>query len=95
NAHRIHYDKPYAIETEGYPNLVVHGPLIATLLIDLLRRHQPLATVLDFSFKAMRPSFLGNTISLCGQPSVDGKAVDLWAKDPEGWLTMTARATLA
>lgn len=95
NGHRIHYDKPYAIETEGYPNLVVHGPLIATLLIDLLRRHESRATVLDFSFKAMRPSFLGNTISLCGQPSADGKTVELWAKDPEGWLTMTARATLA
>ena len=41
NAHRIHYDRRYATEVEGYPGLVVHGPLIATLLMDLLRRHQP------------------------------------------------------
>jgi len=44
--HRIHYDKPYATEVEGYPNLVVHAPLIATLLMDLRLRHQPQATIL-------------------------------------------------
>jgi 3-methylfumaryl-CoA hydratase len=93
--HRIHYDKPYATEVEGYPNLVVHGPLIATLLMDLLRRNQPEATVLEFSFKAVRPSFLGNALNLCGRPSPDGKTVELWSKDHEGWLTMSARATLA
>jgi 3-methylfumaryl-CoA hydratase len=95
NGHRIHYDKPYVTQTEGYPGLVVHGPLIATLLMDLLRRQLPGATVLDFSFKAMRPSFAGNTLHLCGQPSADGNSVELWSKDHEGWLTMTARATLA
>ena len=95
NGHRIHYDKPYATQVEGYPNLVVHGPLIATLLLDLLRRQCPGATVLDFSYKAMRPSFMGNALHLCGQPSADGKTVELWSKDHEGWLTMTARATLA
>lgn len=95
NAHRIHYDKPYATQTESYPSLVVHGPLIATLLVDLLRRQYPNATVLDFSYKAMRPSFVGNTLHLCGQSSADGKTVELWSKDHEGWLTMTARATLA
>ncbi|GAB3626887.1 acyl-CoA dehydrogenase [Pandoraea terrae] len=93
--HRIHYDKPYAVEVEGYPNLVVHGPLIATLLIDLLRRFAPQATVLDFSFKAVRPSFMGNTLYLCARPSPDGKSVELWSRDHEGWLTMSALATLA
>lgn len=95
NGHRIHYDKPYATQTEGYSNLVVHGPLIATLLMELARRHQPDATVLEFSFKAMRPSFAGNTLHLCGNPSPDGKTVELWARDHEGWMTMSARATLA
>ena len=93
--HRIHYDKPYATEVEGYPNLVVHGPLIATLLMDLLRRNQPRATVLEFSFKAVRPSFLGNALNLCARPSPDGKTVELWSKDHEGWLTMSAHTTLA
>ncbi|MEI5996510.1 MaoC family dehydratase N-terminal domain-containing protein [Paraburkholderia bengalensis] len=95
NAHRIHYDKPYATQTEGYPNLVVHGPLIATLLMDLLRRQRPAATVLDFSYKAMRPSFAGNVMHLCGRPSADGRTVELWSKDHEGWLTMSAHAMLA
>ncbi|MBB2926450.1 FAS1-like dehydratase domain-containing protein [Paraburkholderia silvatlantica] len=95
NAHRIHYDKPYVTQTEGYPNLVVHGPLIATLLMDLVRRHRPDAAVLDFSFKAMRPSFMGNTLYLCGSPSPDGKSVELWSHDHEGWQTMSARAVLA
>ena len=95
NGHRIHYDKQYAIQTEGYPNLVVHGPLIATLLMDLVRRHRPDAEVLRFSFKAMRPSFMGNTLHLCGNPSSDGNTVDLWARDNEGWMTMSARATFA
>ena len=95
NGHRIHYDKQYAIQTEGYPNLVVHGPLIATLLMDLVRRHRPDAEVLRFSFKAMRPSFMGNTLHLCGNPLSDGNTVDLWARDNEGWMTMSARATFA
>ncbi|BBQ00013.1 acyl-CoA dehydrogenase [Burkholderia sp. SFA1] len=94
-AHRIHYDKPYTTGVEGYPNLVVHGPLIATLLMDLLRRAQPDAHVLEFSFKALRPSFAGNTLNLRAQPSEDGKTVELWSHDHEGWLTMSARATLA
>jgi 3-methylfumaryl-CoA hydratase len=95
NSHRIHYDKSYAIETEGYSNLVVHGPLLATLLMDSLRRNQDQAMVLDFTFKALRPSFLGNSLYLCGRPSADGKTVELWSKDHEGCLTMSARATLA
>jgi len=94
-AHRIHYDKPYTTEVEGYPNLVVHGPFIATLLMDLLRREQPDAHVLEFSFKALRPSFAKNTLNLRAQPSEDGKTVELWSHDHEGWLTMSARATLA
>jgi 3-methylfumaryl-CoA hydratase len=95
NGHRIHYDKPYVTEIEDYPNLVVHGPLIATLLMDLLRRNLPQATVLEFSFKAIRPSFSGNALTFCGRLAADGKTAELWSKDHEGWLTMSARATLA
>jgi 3-methylfumaryl-CoA hydratase len=94
NAHRIHYDTPYVTQTEGYPGLVVHGPLIATLLMDLLRRRLPDATVREFSFKALRPCFAGNPLHLCGQPSADGKSIELWSKDHEGWLGMAARAML-
>lgn len=95
NGHRIHYDRKYVTEVEGYPGLVVHGPLIATLLMDLLRRQQPEAQVLRFEFKAVRPTFDIHPFSVHGQPSSDGKTVHLWGRDHEGWLTMDATATLA
>jgi 3-methylfumaryl-CoA hydratase len=95
NGHRIHYDRKYVTEVEGYPGLIVHGPLIATLLMDLLRRQKPDATVLRFEFKAVRPTFDTHAFSVHGQPSADGKTVHLWGRDHEGWLTMDATATLA
>ncbi len=94
NGHRIHYDRKYVTEVEGYPGLVVHGPLIATLLLDLLRRNRPNAQVQRFEFKAVRPTFDINPFSVHGQPSPDGNTVHLWACDHEGWLTMDATATL-
>ena len=95
NGHRIHYDRKYVTEVEGYPGLIVHGPLIATLLMDLLRRNLPDAVVSRFEFKAVRPTFDINAFSVQGQPSPDGKSVHLWGRDHEGWLTMDATATLA
>ena len=95
NGHRIHYDRKYVTEVEGYPGLVVHGPLIATLLMDLLRRQMPDARVLRFEFKAVRPTFDTHPFSIHGQPSPDGKTIRLWGRDHEGWLTMDATATLA
>ncbi|MFM0164412.1 3-methylfumaryl-CoA hydratase [Burkholderia sp. GAS332] len=95
NGHRIHYDYPYVTEVEGYPGLIVHGPLIATLLVDLVRREQPNAVLQSFAFKALRPTFAGQPFTVCGKPSADGKTIDLWAKDHEGYLTMRATAALA
>ena len=95
NGHRIHYDRRYVTGVEGYPGLIVHGPLIATLLLDLLRRELPQAQVLSFEFKAVRPTFDLHAFSVHGKPSADGKTIELWAQDHEGWLTMTGKATLA
>ncbi len=95
NGHRIHYDRRYATEVEGYPGLVVHGPLIATLLLDLVRRHLPRARVSGFSFRATRPAFDHRPLSLRGRPDPDGAAVALWASGPDGVPSMHARATLA
>ena len=92
NGHRIHYDRRYVTEVEGYPGLVVHGPLIATLLMDLLRREAPQAEVAAFRFKAVRPTFDGRPMRVNGQR--DGNVIRLWAQDHEGWLTMDAVATL-
>ena len=94
NGHRIHYDRKYVTEVEGYPGLVVHGPLIATLLMDLLRRQMPAADVASFNFKAVRPTFDLHPLQVNGALQADGKTVKLWAQDHEGWLTMDATATL-
>jgi 3-methylfumaryl-CoA hydratase len=95
NPHRIHYDLHYCKNIEGYPGLVVHGPLIATLLADLLRRHLTGARVTSFSFRAARPLFETHPFSINGRVESDSKTAKLWAKDHEGWLCMDATATLA
>jgi 3-methylfumaryl-CoA hydratase len=95
NGHRIHYDRRYVTEVEGYPGLVVHGPLIATLLIDLLRRSLPQASVARFAFRAVSPLFDTAPFSVCGKPEGDGKTVKLWARNADGALAMDATATLA
>ena len=92
NGHRIHYDRKYVTEVEGYPGLIVHGPLIATLLVDLARREQA-RPLRSFSFKAVRPTFDLHPFRVNGKPSADGSSAQLWAQDHEGWLTMQAEAT--
>jgi 3-methylfumaryl-CoA hydratase len=94
NGHRIHYDRKYVTEVEGYPGLIVHGPLIATLLMDLVRRNAPQADVATFRFRAVRPTFDLHPFRVNGQVLPDGKTIQLWAQDHEGWLTMDAVATL-
>ncbi len=91
NSHRIHYDRRYVTETEGYPGLIVHGPLIATLLIDLLRRNtdRPVAA---FRFRAISPLFDTEPFSVHGVPDDTG-AVALWARDPTGSVAMEAEAS--
>ena len=92
NGHRIHYDRQYVTEVEGYPGLIVHGPLIATLLMDLLRCNAPEARVASFRFKAVRPTFDLHPFRINGRRV--GNEVELWAQDHQGWLTMDAVATL-
>jgi 3-methylfumaryl-CoA hydratase len=95
NGHRIHYDHPYVTQEEGYPGLIVHGPLIATLLLDLLRRERPQVRVAGFSFRARRPLFSPNPFDVRGWPAADGRSVRLVAVNPEGSAAMTAEAVLA
>jgi len=94
NGHRIHYDRRYVTEVEGYPGLIVHGPLIATLLVDLLRRERPEARLGAFEFRAMSPLFDTAPFSVCGRFD-DTKHATLWARGPQGQLAMQASATLA
>lgn len=92
NSHRIHYDRPYATELEGYPNLVVHAPLIATLLMDLLHRSLPGSLVVQFTYRAVQPAFLGHSLALCARMVPERKEAELWASDQRGGLLMSARA---
>lgn len=94
NSHRIHYDRRYATEVEGYPGLVVHGPLLATLLADLWRRQRPAPQLARFEFRALQPLFDIAPFDVCGRPEGD-RQVALWAQGPDGSAAMRATATLA
>lgn len=93
NGHRIHYDHPYAAAVEGYPGLVVHGPLVATLLLDLLRRNRPGADIAAYAFRARRPLLDIHPFTLCGLADEGARQARLWTRDAEGALTMDATAT--
>jgi 3-methylfumaryl-CoA hydratase len=92
NAHRIHYDRPYATVEEGYPGLVVHGPLVATLLIGELTRRHPDVRVTAFSFKALSPLFDTEPFRVCGR--LDEGSATLWARGLDGRMAMQAQATV-
>lgn len=91
NAHRIHYDRPYARDDEGYPGLVVHGPLTAILLAELVRRHttQPIAS---FDFRGLAPLFDLAPFHLIGR--CDDTTVTLEALAPDLTPALSARCTL-
>ena len=91
NSHRIHYDRPYALQEENYPGLVVQGPLVATLLMNLVRLHTKRAVV-GYSFRGQLPLFDTQPFYLVGQLS--GDTVTLEAQGPDGKSCMTAKAEL-
>jgi 3-methylfumaryl-CoA hydratase len=93
NGHRIHYDRRYATEVEGYPGLVVHGPLLATLLLDLVWRERPDAEITGYEFRALRPIFDLHPFQVCGEPQSDGLTLRLWVRDHQGALAMDATAS--
>ncbi len=94
NGHRIHYDRDYAREVEGYGGLVVHGPLLATLLCDFARALRPQQAMARFSFRGRRPVIDGQGFTLCAKDAADG-GLALWIRDHEGMLAMTAEAAFS
>jgi 3-methylfumaryl-CoA hydratase len=80
NGHRIHYDLPYATEAEGYPDLVIHGPLLALLALDLPRVHAPERTVRSFDYRLIRPAFAPATVVAAATVAKEAEG----AQDPEG-----------
>jgi len=83
NAHRIHYDWPYVTDTEGYPGLVVHGPMIATLLVGAFKDANPRAQIETFSFRGLRPLVAPKPFDVCGRIQSAGHAT-LWAANEDG-----------
>ena len=94
NGHRIHYDHPYVTQEEHYPGLVVHGPLQATLLLDLARRHSQ-RPVTRYDYRALSPLFDTEPMSVNGQPSADGSSAELWTASAQGHLAMSASVKFA
>jgi len=92
NGHRIHYDRRYVVEHEGYPGLIVHGPLLATLLADLAVDANPDSTLATYTFRARAPIFDGITFRLCGKAETAGSTA-LWIVTDDGTLAMEAAAT--
>ncbi len=92
NAHRIHYDHPYVTRIEGYPGLVVHGPLIATLLLDLVAGHHGDNALKRFSFRGVAPAYGDEPLTLQGRRTEQG--LSLRAVSAEGRLITTAEGVL-
>ncbi|MDH3380947.1 MAG: MaoC family dehydratase N-terminal domain-containing protein [Gammaproteobacteria bacterium] len=96
NGHRIHYDRDYCRDVEGYPGLVFHGPLTATLLADLAARQIPSRAITKFSFRALAPLFDDMPFVIRGKRApAAGDTLDLWAETPIGRLAVTASATFS
>ena len=91
NAHRIHYDLAYAREVEGFPALVVHGPLLALLLLELPRRFAPDRPVAGYSYRLRRPAFSGTNIVATGKPDGSDLVCGVPGLDP----SITGEVTLA
>jgi 3-methylfumaryl-CoA hydratase len=93
NGHRIHYDRDFCKEDFGFPGLVVHGPLVATLLIEVVRKYLPSTGITEYTFLAKGPLFDFQTFRVEGVQEDD--QVFLWAVNPNGLVAMTAQAKIA
>jgi len=92
NSHRIHYDYPYVTEVEGYPGLVTHGPLTATLLLDAFMFSHPGAPVTGYGFRAKSPLFVNEQIHLVGRQT-EPSVYELRAIAPDGKTAIAANVS--
>jgi 3-methylfumaryl-CoA hydratase len=92
NAHRIHYDSGYATAVGGYPALVVHGPLQATLLAETFRARYPDKVVRKLELRARAPLYLGGSVTVC-EGWQNGNEYSLWTRTPEGGAAMECLVT--
>lgn len=95
NPHRIHYDRTYCTEVEGYPGLVVHGPFAQQCIFDLLRDCMPGRRIKTVAVRARAPLFDTAPFDVIGRPTPDGAGAELWTVTPQGTIAAQATATLA
>ena len=93
NGHRIHYDRTYATQEEFYPALVVHGPLLVTLLFELQRQQVPDLVIKQFRFRAVRPTFDSHPFQVQGR--LNGETLQLWSVDKDNALCMKIDADIS
>ena len=94
NGHRIHYDREYAHDVEGYDGLVVHGPMLATMMVGLAARALPDRKISRFEFRGLRPVLDIDTFTVNADP--DGAdALSVWVANGEGMLSMSGRTEFA
>jgi len=91
NGHRIHYDRDYVKNEEGYPGLIVHGPLIGTLLMKLAIEKMSGKSLKKFSFRNFNPVFDTAPFQICGK-QMDENACEVWATGPDGELAVSGTA---
>ncbi len=92
NAHRIHYDRGYVTEDEGYPGLLVHGPLLATLLVQVAEEQFPEKIIRSFNFRAVGPTFDLEPFSVNGRFTDSDESIELWIANKDGEICMKATA---
>lgn len=95
NGHRIHYDRPYATEEEGYPGLVVHGPLLATLMMEDARQVFPGECVTAFWFRALGPVFDTAKFLVAGRRPENSADAEVWVARPDGGMAMNGSVGFA
>lgn len=92
NGHRIHYDQPYVTGTEGYPGLIVHGPLMGMLQLELARRSNSAKVPASFEFRALSPVFAGATLTVGARNETDG-SLTTWIANESGGLSQQGKVT--
>lgn len=92
NGHRIHYDQPYVTGVEGYPGLIVHGPMMGMLQLELGRRSHPQKTVKGFEFRALSPAFANAPIMVGARGDSDG-SLTTWVANDKGGLAQQGKVT--
>ena len=91
NGHRIHYDRDYVTEVEGYPGLIFHGPLQAAFIVELAARLHGGTAPKKFSYRGVQPLFEGSEFSV--NANENGAGLELWTANAEGQPTMKGTAT--